>query len=378
MTLEIQVDKYIDALKKYRVNDLKLKAIKNILTNKHNEDKFKTPELLQKKGVYISQHEIRKYKLKNSEVTKDFLWDLGILPMVVNLNRVLKTIDIENAIIDTKESVRLYTGRNKLIDLSPDDFEDHYEHLSLEELSEEFLSEYTRTKTLESEKDSLSNKVLKIMDDEGESALKIEGIGNLRITQSVEVDPVIIFEALRGKKEIFLKKNQNNIDVLIFPEKQKAVLPKDFNLLDFEVREIYKKAEKNPIVNSLYIKKSEVNKLKKDGFIGTTLLAELNPEKFFKSLDISKTKIEEYIEIGLLDENFIDEHYEVEVTKNENGEPKLATSIIPEGVQEMRREMFLNKLSTKNLSQEQIKEAQQNKDILTSSLVNVDVGEFSF
>lgn len=376
MTLEEKVNEYIDKQKIFRLEDLKLKAIKIAMLERYKENKFDLSTEFKNKGVFINQHEQRKFDLKDISKTRDYLWDLGILPMVVNIPAaVMKSIKTDEVILETKESVRIYSGKNKLVDYTEHDFIDDYKNLTNDEISQEFLSMYSSVKFLEKERDVVNKELQNAMEEDDVQALRVEGVGNIRHTQSIVIDPVLLFNALEGKKEIYMKDNGDNVDVIIYPEKQKATLPKNFEILGSKIKDLL---DGDHLESSIYIKKSEFNKMIKEGFLATMLYADLDPEKFFKDLPIAKTKVEEYIDMGVLEEDFIDNHYEITTVENDDGSPKMITNVIPEGVHEMRREMFIEKLQKKRLTKDDFDKMKETQNQLTNSLIDVDVGEFSF
>jgi len=368
------VKDFIEKYKEARLVKMRLDAIKSVMMNGIKNKGEEYIESLTEGGLDITTFNRRRYNLKDEEYTKEVLWNEGILPMVTDIPaRVANTVNIESAVKETKKSVRIYSGSNRIVSQRKEDFIPHYENLSEEELTKEFQKAYTELKYRESERDEMNSKVVEDFEDEDLSYVRVEGVGNIRLTERKEVDHSILFDVLKGKKEVYIRQEDDRFHIEILPEEERAILPKGFKLLDKKVEDYFEEEE---IEKSLYIKKSEFNKKIKEGYKGFELEVDLNPKDFFFGLPIQKTKVEEYIEDGLLPEDFIEKHYNVEEVLDEGGDKKTVTIIVPEGVAEMRREYFLDKLEKKKLSQTQINRA-NNLGQTSTNLIDTEK-EFAF
>lgn len=359
-----------------RTKEMQLDTIKSYLKESYAKNKLTSSEELEKNNLVIRETVKKKYVPKNEEELYDFLEGTGLLPLAVKISpSIEKHFNLDKAKTNHKQSVRLYTGKNSPVDKKSltGRFTRAYEHLDVSELSDSFNGEYGVKKLSESELDVAKEHLLEVMLAEKIHSLKTE-IGVIKVTETYDYDPYILFDFLSGRKEIYLKKDGNSYDVLILPDNKKARLPGNFKINDKEIQE-YEKEKK--IEASNFIKKSEYNKLKKESFNGYKFEIPVDPYDFFRKLEISRTKLLDLAnEVGddLLSEKDIENFYEVIEDENNT-----SIQILTSGVAEKQRDMFFDRMLKK--AEKMRNKAAEQAPVVPSfdnSLVQVGFDDFSF
>ena len=333
-----KLKEYTTDYTKFKIYDLEKKILKKTIYPfyEKQDQKLLTKNNLVMKNV---KRETRVFKPEIYE----FLEDHGLLPLAVTLNKSLGShFNLEKAKTNFGESLKLFAGGKSYLDKEDimDDYYSRYSTLDLIELTELFKTNHSNTKLSEANLELKKKELMEIMKKEGISEIKAE-IGTLRIVSTYELDINFIFDALSGKKEIFLKDTgADSYEIIILPDNKKAILPASFKF--FEEKTLSDYAKGTPIEKSNFITKGAYNKLVKQNYYGVNFEIEVNPMEFFKQCKVSFGKVEILVEQGLLDE--------IELEKYIIKEPEHIEffEVLTEASAEKRKEIFDQKMLKKS------------------------------
>jgi hypothetical protein len=336
------LDKLIEYTADYTQNkiyELEKKALKNTIYPHYQaqqEKVFKTNNLLMKKAT----REARAFTPDIYELLEDH----GLLPLAVSLSKSLGNLfNLDRAKTNLGENLRLYAGGVSFLDKEDimDEFESKYSSLDLKELTDLFNVNHTSTKLAETKLELKKKELMDIMKKEKVGEIKTE-LGTLRIEQTYDLDINFIFDALSGRKELFLKDTGfGSYEILILPDNKKATLPATFKF--FGEKTLTDFSKETQLSTSKFIKKGVYNKLVRSGYIGFDFEVEVNPMEYFKQCKVSFEKVETLVEEGLL------EAIEVEKCIIKVPEKNVEYfEVVTEASAEKRKEIFDKKLLKKS------------------------------
>ncbi|MGF7535682.1 hypothetical protein AAGG74_18675 [Bacillus mexicanus] len=358
-------NEYIETYINHKEIKIKLDTIKQGI--KHHYEK-QDQKLLKIDGIVVRTKHKKEFSF-NDEIY-EYLEDYGFLPLAVKINKsVEKYFNLDKAKINYKESIRLYTGGKSIVDT--DHIQSKYEHLitqDIGELSNEFKKTSIKENLSKSRLEEAKEKLKQIMPS---NSIKTE-YGTLKLTKTYDYDPNIVFSGVSGKKEIFIKRIENNeYEVIIFPENKFSQCSGDLILGDLTVEELF--ISSTPKLTSTFVKKREFNKYLNSGFIFNKFEVKTDPMEFFKSCQISMTKINNLIQEGIIDEKDIQPFRKLE---NESD----FIEILTEGALEQQSSLFDKKLMEKAQNYRKRNDSNYNptESEFISETPHIDISNFSF
>lgn len=322
-------------LKQYTVHQeavIKLGAIKKGIINFYDKQ---DERIMKTNGVVIRTKTEETYELK--EEIYEYLEDHGFLPLVATIDKsVEKYFNIDHIKHSPTESVRLYTGGRSLVNKG--ELQEKYQHLESEELhnlTDSFKSTYTSSKLEEAKLKSLKEQLFEAMPQD---SISIPNIGTIKKVTTYEYNPSDVFELIAVRKEAFIKPSslEEHFDVIIYPDDViQSSLHKDTILDGHTLHSLHEITE--VLKSSSFIKKSQYNKLVKEGYKPVAFETPGDPYEFFRACKISKTKLNNLITEGAIPKKDIEPF----IIK---GEIKEYREVLTEGTVEIQRSMFDEKL----------------------------------
>lgn len=388
MSFDKTFEAYIKQNAVHKELKLKLDMIKQGIKNHYQGQEER---LLKINGVVARTKTRKEIELKDD--IKEFLKDYGYLPLVVKINKSIENhFNLDKAKINHKQSVRLYTGGKSLIDKeSLTSKYEHYLESGLDELTEEFKRASTEEKLAETKLNELKEELQRAMP----STSVPTNFGTLKITDSYDYDMNIVFDGISGKKEIFIKKDENEdlFEVVIYPDDQTFKLPGEQELgtvtipeeFTNENNEVEVKYEKVPVTvedlyvtsenefSSKFITKRPFNKFIKEGYVFNRFEIDVDPFEFFEQCEVSKTKIDDLIQQGIIDEKDIKPFIELV------GETDIV-EVMSEGSAEQQASIYHKKLMEKaqNYRKRNDNNYEEEQPLSNSQTPKVDFSDFSF
>lgn len=362
---EICFKDYIDTYIKHKKVKIKLDTIKQGIKNQYEKQDEK---ILKSDGIVVRSKHKKDFSFKKE--IYEFLEDYGYLPLAVKINKsVEKLFNLDKAKINHKESIRLYTGGKPVVD--KDYIQSKYVHFleqDIGELTNEFKKTSTEENLVKSKLDEVKERLIQAMPY---SSIKSE-YGTLKLTKTYEYDPHIVFGGVSGKKEIFIRRIDNNeYEVIIFPEDKVSKCSGDLILGNLSIEELF--ISSSPDLTSTFVKKREFNKYMKAGFVFNKFEIPIDPMEFFKCCEISMTKINNLIQEGIIDEKDIQQFRQLE---NES----YIIEVLTEGSLEQQSSLFDKKLMEKaqNYRKRNSPNYTSSKSTYLAENPNIDISDFSF
>ncbi|MGN5650575.1 hypothetical protein [Bacillus sp. Brlt_9] len=357
-------EQYMDFYIEHKKASFKLDYIKEQFKMHYEKQEDKT---LKVDGVITRVK--RKKEYVTDEGIYEYLEDHGYLPLVVTVNKSIENrFNLEKAKIDYKQSVRLYTGGKSIVDR----FEvtsklDYILDYSLEQLSESFKRSYTDEKLKKARLDEAKER---LMDGMPFSSCTTE-YGTLKKTSSYDYDLDVVFDGISGKKEILIRKLEDSFEIKLFPDDQVNTVPMNHCFGEISLADLYENNLLEP--ESVFIKKRELKKHLKDGFVFNQFEVPVDPYEFYRKCPISKTKINELIQEGIIDEKEIEKF--IEVT-----EETFHTEVISEGSMEQQATLNQQKFRdrSENIRRRHDDNYVETHNPYTAPNPYIELGNFSF
>jgi molybdopterin biosynthesis enzyme MoaB len=355
---------YMDQYIEHKKIELKLDVIKQGIKNHYEKQEER---LLKVNGVVARTKSKKEYQIK--EEIYDFLEDYGYLPLVVKINKSIEQhFNLEKAKMNHKKSIRLYTGGQSIVDKdSIIKSYSHYLDYGLDELAEEFKRVSTEEKLAKAKLEEIKEQLINAMPS---SSVATE-FGTLKLTESYDYDLNIVFDGVSGKKEIFIKKNDDHYEVVIYPEDKTFRVSGDHIFGDKTVEELY--LAHNNEAESIFVKKRPFKKFIKEGYVFNRFEVEVDPYEFFRHCEISKTKINDLIQQGIIEEKDIKPYLEL-VDESQYIE------VLSEGSLEQQSNIYHQKLLERSENYRRRRESNYKENVSHSSsqTSTVDFTDFSF
>lgn len=373
--LEIQMKSFMQLfntyLEQYSVHQdsiFKLSSIKKGIINHYdNQDE----PIMKTNGIIIRTKIEETYDF--TEEIYDFLEDHGFLPLVTTIDKKTeKYFNVDHIKQNPVQSVRLYTGGRSLV--NKELLHRKYQHLEtekLDNLTDSFKSAYTTSKLEEAKLTNLKQQLLEIMPTD---SISIPNIGTMKKVTTYEYNSSDVFNSLTARKEAFIKPatNEDHFNVVIYPDDESQLsLHKNTTLGKHSLHNLYESAD--PLASSSFIKKSDYNKLIKQGYKAIAFETSADPYEFFRTCKISKSKINDLIQEGLLSKKDIEPF----IIK---GETREYQEVLTEGAVEMQRKIF----DEKTMKQSQKLRERNDPNFQPSNLSSqtdlpiIDFSDFSF
>lgn len=356
---------YIEQYEIHKLTEVKLDVIKQGIKDHYDKQEEHSLKI---NGVVARLKTRREYKMKDE--IYDYLEDYGYLPLVTTISKnVEKYFNVEKAKINHKHSIRLYTGGKSIVDKQS--ITSKYEPLLQEDL-EELVEHFKRTTTEESlEKaklEQIKEQLIEVMPTDSVST----HYGTLKITRSYEYDIDVVFEGISGKKEVLIKKTDTNTyKLLIYPEDKMYIALGNDRYGNKTVNELFDTGTKQYL--SIFLKKREFNQFIKDGFTFNHFEVAVDPYDFLRKCEVSKTKINELIEQGIINEKDIEPYYEL-IKETDYIE------VLSESSVEQQSDLFHQRLinRSENLRRRNDESYVENDSPPSNSNPQIDFSDFSF
>ncbi|WP_456363857.1 hypothetical protein [Priestia aryabhattai] len=356
---------YIEKYTEHKKVELKLNLIKQGMKNHYNNQDERS---LNTNGVIVRLKTKKDYRIK--EEIYDYLEDYGYLPLVVKVNKSLeKHFSLKDARINKKQSVRLYTGGKSIVDSKS--ITNQYSYLleyNLDDLSKEFKQSATEEKLKKAQLEEIKEQLKQSMPSNSVST----DYGNLKITETYEYDIDVVFDGVSGKKEVFIKKlSANGYKIVVFPEETELFINGEDLLGNFTVEHLFNNTSDN--LESLFVKKRTFNKMIKEEFVFNKFEVEMDPYEFLKKCEISKTKINDLVQQGIINEKDILPYLEIV------GETEFI-EVLNEGAAEQQVNLYNQKLLERSENYRRRKDNNYAKDSTSSRSEEmiIDITNFDF
>jgi len=356
---------YIEKYTEHKKVELKLNLIKQGIKNHYNDQ---DERLLKTNGVIVRLKTKKDYKIK--EEIYEYLEDYGYLPLVVKVNKNLeKHFNLKDARINEKKSIRLYTGGKSIVD--SESINNQYSYLleyNLDDLSKEFKQSSTEEKLKKAQLEEVKEQLRQAMPSSSIST----DYGTLKLTETYDYDINVVFDGVAGKKEVFIKKlNANGYKIFVFPEETELFINGDDLLGNFTVEQLFNNT--NDKLESVFVKKRAFKKMLKEGFVFNKFEVQMDPYEFLKKCEISKTKINDLIQQGIINEKDILPYLEIV------GETEFV-EVLNEGTAEQQVNLYNQKLLERSENYRRRKDSNYTTDSSPShhQEMIIDITNFDF
>lgn len=366
MTFNTIFETYIKQYTEHKEVEIKLDVIKQGIKKEYEKQEER---ILKTNGVIARTKTKVEYELK--EEIYEFLEDYGYLPLVVKVNKSIeKVFNIEKARTNHRQSIRLYTGGKSIVDQAAiADRYNRYLEYSLEDLTEEFKRASSEEKLAKAKLEETKEQLKNAMPSPSIST----DFGTLKITDSYDYDMNTVFDGISGKKEIFIKKIDHKFEVVVFPEEKSFVIENGDELLGTKtIEELYITSSIDKDQECTFVKKRLFNTYLKEGFSFNKLQMEVDPFEFFRKCEVSKTKINDLIQQGIIDEKDIKPFVVM-------GEESSYVEVMSEGSAEEQASVFQKKFMEKAQNYRMRKDDSFAESAASSShMSTIDIDDFSF
>ena len=365
LSFEETFEEYINHYTAHKEKEIKLKVIKDAIKAHYNNQEER---LLKVNGVVARLKTKKEYRVK--EDIYEYLEDYGYLPLVVSVNKSLeKQFNLSSAKTNHKSSVRLYTGGKAIVDTEVIASKySYFQSYDLEKLSDEFKRSFTEEKLAKASLEEVKEQLKEEMPSNSIST----DYGTLKLTETYDFDMNAVFDRVSKNKEAFIKMLEQNVyEVLIFPEETRILMSGNDFLGEQTVEVLYNKP--NVKSESLFVKKRAFNQYKKDGYVLSYFEIDIDPFEFFKTCKVSKTKINDLIQQGIIPEKDIEPFLEVV------GETEFI-EVLNEGSVEQQSNLHHQKLIERSQKYRSNTEEHYVVDnsLPSSTNIKIDIEDFNF
>jgi len=365
LSFEETFGNYIDRYTAYKEKEIKLKVIKDAIKNHYNNQEER---LMKVNGVVARLKTKKEYRIKDD--IYEYLEDYGYLPLVVSVNKSLeKQFNLSSARTNHKSSVRLYTGGKSIVDNQAIASKySYFQSYDLDKLSDEFKRSFTEEKLA---KASLEEVKEQLKDEMPSNSISTD-YGTLKLTESYDFDMNVVFDRISKNREAFIKMLEQNVyEILVFPEETRILMSGDDFLGEQTIETLYNKP--NVKTESFFVKKRAFNQYKKDGYVFSHFEIEIDPFEFFKTCKISKTKVNDLIQQGIIPEKDIEPFLKVV------GETEFI-EVLNEGSVEQQSNLYQQKLIERSQKYRSITEEHYVVDnsLPSSTDISIDIKDFDF